>query len=89
MYNMLHPTEDRICSIRENLALMGHPDDFEWLTGDDRTHLPKIGQNVPVKTAKFIVEQCIKSLEKWKFKFHKKKRNWIYSKRIKCNPLRR
>lgn len=65
MYNMLHPTEDRICSIRENLALMGHPDDFEWLTGDDRTHLPKIGQNVPVKTAKFIVEQCVKSLEKW------------------------
>lgn len=65
MYNMLHPTEDRICTIRENLALMGHPDDFEWLTGDNRSHLPKIGQNVPVKTAKFIVEQCLKSLEKW------------------------
>ena len=65
MYNMLHPTEDRICTIRENLSLMGHPEDFEWLTGDDKSYLPKIGQNVPVKTAKFIVEQCLKSLDKW------------------------
>jgi site-specific DNA-cytosine methylase len=65
MFNMLHPIEDRICTVRENLALMGHPDDFEWLTGANKGSLPKIGQNVPVKTAKFIVEQCVKVLKNW------------------------
>lgn len=63
--NLIHPIEDRTCSVRECLHLMGHPDDFEWLTGNVNAHFPKIGQNVPVKTAKFIVEQCIKSLEHW------------------------
>lgn len=63
--NVLHPYEDRVCTIREHLSLMGHPADFEWLTGNNKAHLPKIGQNVPVKTAKFIVEQCLKSLNEW------------------------
>lgn len=63
--NLIHPLEERICSVRECLHLMGHPDDFEWLTGNDEKFFPKIGQNVPVKTAKFIVDQCVKCLEKW------------------------
>lgn len=63
--NVIHPYEDRVCTIREHLNLMGHPADFEWLTGNNKGHLPKIGQNVPVKTAKFIVEQCLKSIENW------------------------
>lgn len=61
---MLHPVEDRICTIREYLALMGMPDDFEFY-GDIKLNSNKIGQNVPVKTAKFIVEQCLNCLDKW------------------------
>ena len=60
--NMLHPSGERICSTREYLSLMGMPEDFT-LYGDI-SNLPKIGQNVPVKTAKFIVEQAIKFLTK-------------------------
>lgn len=61
--NMLHPSGERICSTREYLSLMGMPEDFT-LYGNS-TNLPKIGQNVPVKTAKFIVEQAIKHLNNW------------------------
>ena len=60
--NMIHPFTNEICSIRDNLSLMGMPEDF-ILYGDE-SNLPKIGQNVPVKTAKFIVEQAIKNLNK-------------------------
>jgi hypothetical protein len=42
---------------------MGMPEDFT-LYGN-RANLAKIGQNVPVKTAKFIVEQAIKHLNSW------------------------
>ena len=58
--NMLHPFKDDICSARDYLTLMGHPFDFE-LYGDE-SNLPRIGQNVPVKTAKFIVSQAVKNL---------------------------
>jgi site-specific DNA-cytosine methylase len=61
--NMLHPSGERICSCREYLSLMGMPEDFT-LYGN-RANLAKIGQNVPVKTAKFIVEQAIKHLNSW------------------------
>lgn len=57
MQYMLHPSGKRFCTVREYLALMGHPTDFE-IQGD-KSNYPKIGQNVPVKTAKFIVEQAI------------------------------
>ena len=57
---MLHPVEDRTCTTREFLHLMGMPADFEWYGNEN--NLPKIGQNVPVKTMKFIVEQTLKSL---------------------------
>lgn len=58
---MVHPFEDRTCSVREFIHLMGMPKDFEWY-GED-VNLPKIGQNVPQKTAKFIVEQAIQCLD--------------------------
>ena len=61
--NMLHPSGERICSCREYLSLMGMPTDFTLYGG--RNCLNKIGQNVPVKTAKFIVEQAIKHLNVW------------------------
>ena len=61
--NMLHPSGERICSCREYLSLMGMPTDFTLYGG--RNCLNKIGQNVPVKTAKFIVEQAIKHLSVW------------------------
>lgn len=61
--NMLHPSGERICSCREYLSLMGMPFDFTLYGG--RNCLNKIGQNVPVETARFIVEQAIKTLEIW------------------------
>lgn len=57
---LLHPTQDRNVTIREFLHLMGMPADFEWYGNE--SNLPKIGQNVPVNTARFIVEQTIKAL---------------------------
>ena len=57
----LHPTENRLFTIREQLHLMGMPHDFE-LQGDINKEYPKIGQNVPVKTAKFIVEEMLKHM---------------------------
>lgn len=59
--NLMHPTENRTCSCREILSLMGMPEDFTFYGNS----LSKIGQNVPVKTAKFIVEQAIKHLNSW------------------------
>ena len=56
--SQMHPTEYRLMTIRENMWLMGLPHDFE-LQGDIKTEFRKIGQNVPVKTAKWIVEQAL------------------------------
>lgn len=61
MQSMLHPTEDRLFNIRENLHLMGMPHDFE-LYGDIASNYMKIGQNVPVKTAEWIVKECLRVL---------------------------
>lgn len=61
--NMLHPSGNRTCSCREFLSLMGMPTDFTLYGG--KNCLNKIGQNVPVKTAKFIVEQAVKHLYAW------------------------
>ena len=57
----MHPTELRLMTIREHLWLMGMPFDFE-IQGDYRTEYRKIGQNVPVKTAKWVVEQALDGL---------------------------
>ena len=56
--NMLHYTGKRFCTIREYLSLMGMPEDF-ILYGGEKCQA-KIGQNVPVNTVKFIVNQILK-----------------------------
>ena len=61
MQSQLHWKEDRLLTIRENLWLMGMPHDFE-LQGNVFGEYAKIGQNVPVKTAKFIISQAIKNI---------------------------
>lgn len=63
--NMLHYSGTRFCTIREYLSLMGMPENF--LLYGNESSLPKIGQNVPVGTAKFIVEQILKCLDKWDY----------------------
>ena len=40
------------------------PNDFE-LYGTLKANFPKIGQNVPVRTAQFIISQIVKILEHW------------------------
>jgi len=59
--NMLHPSGDRMCTIREYLSLMGMPEDF--ILYGDASNLPKIGQNVPVHTAEYITQQIMKILD--------------------------
>ena len=61
MKSELHPTENRLFTVREMLHLMGMPFDFE-LQGDVNKEYPKIGQNVPARTAKWIVSQCVKHM---------------------------
>lgn len=43
--------------------MMGHPHDFEMLNG--KGNINKIGQNIPVNTAKFIVSEAIRIVENW------------------------
>lgn len=62
--NLVHPDGTRFCSVREYLALMGMPHDFiihYGIIGD----LNKIGQNVPMNTAKFITENICDVIEHW------------------------
>lgn len=64
MQSVLHPDEDRLLTIRECLHLMGMPHDFEIL-GDALYNFAKIGQNVPVRTAEWIVKECVRVIEDW------------------------
>lgn len=61
IYSILHPIEDRLLTVRECLHFMGMPNDFELL-GNIELNYAQIGQNVPVKTAKFIVDQVVKHM---------------------------
>lgn len=58
IYAMIHPTEDRLCSERELLTLMGMPYDF-CMCGDFMLDGRKIGQNVPVKTSEWVARICV------------------------------
>ena len=40
------------------------PNDFE-LYGTLKANFPKIGQNMPVRTAQFIISQVVNVLEPW------------------------
>jgi len=63
MQSVLHPHEDRLLSVRECLHLMGHPFDYE-LQGDLLREYPKIGQNVPVRTAYWIVSEALRAFDR-------------------------
>lgn len=63
MQSVLHPHEDRLLSTRECLHLMGHPHDFE-IQGNILREYPKIGQNVPARTAYWIVSEALRAYEK-------------------------
>jgi site-specific DNA-cytosine methylase len=58
----IHPTEDRLCSERDMLTLMGMPYDFE-MQCDFMNGCRQIGQNVPVKTAEWIANVCLYIIE--------------------------
>lgn len=73
---LMHLNEDRIYNIREYLTFMGHPYDFEFYGG--KGDLPKLGQNVPVNTAKFIVSQVAKLLQSVSYSAPSEKSNGIF-----------
>lgn len=62
--HILHPVFDRFISIEEALALMGMPYDFS-LCGHEQHDFPLIGQNVPVKTAEWIVRNGVDIINNW------------------------
>lgn len=60
----MHPTEDRLLTMREYMHLMGMPHDFEYLH-DWKSFSSVIGQNVPVKTFEHWLSECKRVLEDW------------------------
>ncbi len=60
----IHYKEDRLLTPREWLHLMGHPVDFEFY-GDYKLNCNKIGQNVPARTAQFIVSEAVRMVNNW------------------------
>ena len=83
MQSVLHPDADRLLTIRECLHLMGMPHDFEIL-GDALYNFAKIGQNVPVRTAEWIVKECVRIIEDWdKLEDRKSDSNMLYIDNIK------
>ena len=61
---LLHFKEERNFTIREWLHMMGHPHDF-ILHGDIKLNYAQIGQNVPVRTAQWIVSEAVRLVENW------------------------
>lgn len=59
----IHPTEDRLCSERDMLTLMGMPYDFEMQCDFINGGCRQIGQNVPVRTAEWIANVCLYIIE--------------------------
>ena len=62
--SLLHYKENRLFTIREYLYLMGMPVDYE-LPGDINCNYAKIGQNVPARTAKWIVSEAVRIINDW------------------------
>ena len=61
---VMHYREERLLTIREWLHSMGMPFDFE-LYGDIDSNAAKIGQNVPVNTAKYIVSEACRFINEF------------------------
>lgn len=61
---LIHYKEDRLYTIREYLHLMGMPNDYE-LPGSINSNYAKIGQNVPARTAQWIISEAVRVIENW------------------------
>ena len=70
---LYHPKEDRFISYEEALSLMGMPYDF---TMKPCWNSHAIGQNVPVKTAKWVTENAVNIIN-----------NWNEPRKFDCNVL--
>ena len=62
--SLLHHKEDRLYTIREYLHLMGMPIDYE-LPGSINSNYAKIGQNVPARTAQWIISEAVRIIKDW------------------------
>lgn len=62
---VLHYKEDRCYTVREWLSTMGMPYDFEMQGTIPLNYYKQIGQNVPARTAQFIVSEAVKVLNNW------------------------
>lgn len=62
--SIVHYKENRLLNIREWLHLMGHPMDFEFY-GDYSKNYARLGQNVPARTAQFIVSEAVRIINDW------------------------
>lgn len=61
---LMHFKEERCFTIREWLHMMGHPHDFE-MYGDINANYAQIGQNVPARTAQWIVSEAVRLVNNW------------------------
>lgn len=61
----MHYKEDRSYSVREWLTSMGMPFDFEMQGYRVNNYFKQIGQNVPARTAQFIVSEAMKVINNW------------------------
>lgn len=77
---MYHPTEDRFISYEEALSLMGMPYDF---TMEPCWNSHAIGQNVPVKTARWITENAVNIINNWDKERKFTNANIVYANNIK------
>lgn len=65
--NTIHPYENRLINIRENMELMGMPHDFNLAVDDIHAGriVYQLGQNVPVKTAEYMASEAVRIIENW------------------------
>lgn len=61
--DIIHPTEDRFYTVREIMTFMGMPQDYNWPWDNINKFSEKIGQNVPVLTARDICSEVKRLLE--------------------------
>jgi len=61
---VIHYKEDRLYTMREWFYAMGHPTDMNMI-GTPASYASKMGQNVPVKTAKWVVSEAQRILNNY------------------------
>lgn len=60
----VHPKENRLLTMREWFYAMGHPADMNMI-GTPWNYFRQMGQNVPVKTAKWMVSEAVRIIKNW------------------------